>query len=174
MLRPVVTPSEPPQCAARGLDVELPIPDRLLPDRGTCAIRFEADGTATLMLGLRNDMRSYAASYFAAIVAERLGVPVNRIRLYYTASLPAVKIGFRELPGDRDRDRVGARNVAIGALVEQLCDHVIAKGRRYLAASVASSEPAIGFDGACGRFCIDILTLARQARERQNQAALST
>ena len=54
------------------------------------AIRFNAGGTVTIVLGMRDYGRGWYSAYFAGLVAARLGVPFQRVRIYYSATLPAV------------------------------------------------------------------------------------
>src|SRR5215469_3065298 len=75
---------------ARGenLNIETIPSNPFLPTDRKWAIRFNADGTVTIVLGMRNYGRGWYSSYFAGLVRARLGVPFQRVRIYYSATLP--------------------------------------------------------------------------------------
>jgi CO/xanthine dehydrogenase Mo-binding subunit len=81
---------------AESLNVETVGPASLLPHGQKCGIRFEADATVTIMLGTGEYGRGYATPYFASLLAARLGVPLERIRII--GLLPA-DIDFKSSSG---------------------------------------------------------------------------
>jgi hypothetical protein len=121
-------------CVARtigidDLNMEIVIPDILSPYRKTCAVRLERNGAVTIVLGTR-DPGQVASSYLAGILVERLGIPLNRVRLFYTGMHPSVRrTPQRQLRRLRSAN-VGGAIAAIGAVIESLCDRVIQKNRR--------------------------------------------
>ena len=118
---------------ARNLNVETVAMNPLLPADRKWAIRFNVDGTVTIVLGMRDYGRGWFSAYFAGLVATRLGIPFWRIRLYYSAMLPAVlqtPQPFRILlhgstPGPVAR--------AAADVIEEMCDQVIEKSWSTLA-----------------------------------------
>jgi CO/xanthine dehydrogenase Mo-binding subunit len=118
------------------------------------AIRFNAGGTITIVLGMRDYGRGWFSAYFAGVLAVRLGIPFRRIRVYYSATLPAVlqtPQPFRILlhgsyPGPVAR--------AAADVIEEMCDRVIEKGRSIFAALAGVGDADIGFDQPTGRFYV--------------------
>jgi hypothetical protein len=74
----------------KDLDIETVTSNPFLPSDRKWAIRFNAGGTVTIVLGMRNYGRGWYSAYFAGLVTARLGVPFPRVRIYYSATLPAV------------------------------------------------------------------------------------
>ena len=152
------------------LDVEVVGPRSLLPYGHKCRLHFDASGTATVTIGIRNYGRGYASPYFSSLVVARLGLPATRVRLYYAGNLPAAKIDFSNLPAVPNKESVGRANAQIGELIEGLCDTAIEKGRRYFAAAIGGRARDIRFEAASGLFfgpdgrcCVRILELAKAA-----------
>jgi hypothetical protein len=152
------------------LDVEVVGRRSLLPFDHKCSLRFDASGTATITIGIRNYGRGYASPYFASLAVARLGIPATRVRVYYAGNLPAAKITFRDLRAVPNRDSVGSANALLGELIEGLCDAAIEKGRTYLAAVIGGRACDIQFEAASGRFlgpdqrcCVHILELTTAA-----------
>ena len=54
-----------------GLNVEIVGPVSLLPNGRKCAIHFEADGTATIILGTRDYGQGFASTYFAHLLVGK-------------------------------------------------------------------------------------------------------
>jgi hypothetical protein len=154
---------------ANGLSVEMP---RSLPPHGhRCGITFDIGGTATIVLGMRDFGHGYASPYFASVAVRRLGIPFNRIRLYYAGVHPAAKIGHWNVANIPSRVSVGPVNAQIGDLIEALCDRVIEEGRRFLSMSIGVPLGEIEFDVSSGQFSVagnnghlDILEVAERAR----------
>jgi hypothetical protein len=105
----------------------------------TCSIRFDSDRTAVIVIGAKSYGRGDASAYFAHLAGVRLGIPLNRIRVFYTGDHPAAKISVRELTPPPSRESVGVANAHIGDMIERLCSRTIEKGRRYMASSIGDS-----------------------------------
>ena len=73
------------------LNVETATTNPLLSTRRKWAIRFNACGTVTAILGMKDYGRGWFSGYFAGLVAARLGIPFRRVRIYYSAAVPAVR-----------------------------------------------------------------------------------
>jgi CO/xanthine dehydrogenase Mo-binding subunit len=115
------------------LDVETVTTNPLLPRDRKWAIRFNANGTATIVLGMRDYGNGYLSAYFAGLVAVRLGIPFRRIRVYYSATLPAV---LQTPKPSRTLSRsinFGPVAGAAAGVIEAMCDRVIEKDRSALA-----------------------------------------
>jgi carbon-monoxide dehydrogenase large subunit len=127
-------------------------------------IRFEPDGTVTIITGTLDYGQGHA-SPFAQVLNERLGVPFERIRL---------------LQGDSDELIAGGGTggskslMASGAAIVEASALVVERGRKIAAhlleAAEADMEFSIGADG--GRFAIagtdrgiGIMEMAAQLRE---------
>jgi hypothetical protein len=137
---------------SKGLNVEMIGPRSLLPYQQRCGIRFEADDTVTIVLGMRDYGNGWASPYFAGVVAAKLCVPFERIRMFYTGVHPAVRTTPRNKPYLLCRASVGTAIAGIGDLIEVVCDRVIDRGRRLLASSLGIPAGTIDFDASCGRF----------------------
>jgi hypothetical protein len=154
-----------------GLNVEMAGPCALLPNRPKCGVQFGIDSTVTIVLGMRDSGWADASTYFANLLVARLGIPFNKIRLYYTGIHPAARRTPKQSPQILGRANVGAANAAFGDLIEELCDRAIERGRHFLASSIGVIPGAIKFDASFGRFFVagsyhqvDLLEAARQAR----------
>jgi CO/xanthine dehydrogenase Mo-binding subunit len=154
-----------------GLNVETAGPRTLLACQPKCSIQFGIDSTVTIVLGMRDFGWADASTYFANFLVRRLGIPFNRIRLYYTGIHPATRRTPKQSSQILGRANVGAANAAIGDLIEELCNRAIERGRHFLASSIGVFPCAIKFDPSLGRFFVagsyhpvDFLEVARQAR----------
>lgn len=155
---------------AEMLAIEAVTANPALPTDRRWAIRFNAGGTVTIVLGMRDYGRGWFSAYFAALVATRLGIPFRRIRIYYSANLPAVLCTPVPSPTQFRRSDVGPVAGAAADIVEQMCDHVIEQGRLAFAAMAGIGIGDVGFDQSTGRFFVldrersgNILDLARAA-----------
>jgi carbon-monoxide dehydrogenase large subunit len=123
-------------------------------------IRFEADGTLTIVTGTLDYGQGHAAP-FTQVLVDRLGVPFEKVRL---------------VQGDSDQLIVGggtggSRSIMqSGAAIAQASAEVIEKGKRAAAHLMEAAEADIEFAG--GRFTIagtdrgiDILELAARLRD---------
>lgn len=125
------------------------------------AIRFESDGGVSVAIGTQSNGQGHATTY-AQILAERLGVPFEQIRL---------------IQGDTDHVATGgghggSRSLQLGGSALVLAaDKVIAKGKTLAAHVLEAAVDDIEFHKG-GRFAIagtdrslDILALAELARD---------
>ena len=123
-------------------------------------IRFEADGSVSLITGTQTIGQGHETT-FPQILAERLGVPNERIRL---------------CQGDTDRIVAGGGHGSSratymgGTAIWRAADEIIAKGTRLAAQVLEAAEADIGFEA--GRFIvagtdrgIGLLDLAAIGRE---------
>ncbi|BBK41335.1 carbon monoxide dehydrogenase [Allostella vacuolata] len=105
-------------------------------------LRFEADGTVTIITGTLDYGQGHAAP-FAQILSDRLGIPFERIRL---------------LQGDSDEMQAGggtggSRSVTnSGQAIHEASIQVVDKGKALAAHLLEAAEPDIEF--AAGRFVI--------------------
>jgi len=158
---------------AENLEAESVASSPLLPADGRWAIRFRADGTVTLVLGMRNYGRGCFSGYFASLVAARLGVPFRRVRLYYSGNLPAAlqtPLPPLTLPC---RSTIGPFAAAVADVIEGMCDQVIERGRMAFAVLAGVGAIDVGFDQPAGRFFVldrdrscSSLELAARTRSR--------
>jgi carbon-monoxide dehydrogenase large subunit len=123
-------------------------------------IRFNDDGTVTIVTGTLDYGQGHAAT-FAQVLVDKLGVPFERIKL---------------VQGDSDRlvtggGTGGSRSAMLsGTAIMQAADKVIEQGKQIAAHVLEASAGDIEF--ANGRFviagtdrAIDIMALAQRARE---------
>lgn len=141
-------------CEFDTLDVEAVTTNPLLPADWKWGIRFDASGTATLVLGIRDYGRGRYTAYFAGLLAARLGLPFHRVRVYYSAICPAVlqmpQPSGIQLP-DNDPSPVVR---AVRDLIEDMCGRVTVKGRFAFAANAGVDAADVGFDQQSGRFFV--------------------
>jgi CO/xanthine dehydrogenase Mo-binding subunit len=161
--------------SVENLDVETVTSNPFPPANRKWAIRFNAGGTVTIVLGMRDYGRGWYSAYFAGLVTARLGVPFQRVRIYYSAALPAVlqtpvpsSIVFH-------RGHIGPVATAVADVIETMCDQVIERGRLAFAAMAGVGAGDVGFDQASGRFFVldrnrsgRILDIATTARGRSS------
>jgi CO/xanthine dehydrogenase Mo-binding subunit len=136
------------------LNVEFVPANPLLPADRKWAIRFRAGGTITIVLGMRDYGRGWFSAYFAGVLAVRLGIPFRRIRVYYSATLPAVLQTPQPTRILLHESGLGPVPIAAADVIEEMCDRVIEKGRLTFAALVGVSAADIGFDQPTGRFYV--------------------
>jgi CO/xanthine dehydrogenase Mo-binding subunit len=163
---------------AHDLNVECVTANPFLPAGRKWAIRFNAGRTVTIVLGMRDYGRGWYSAYFAGVLADRLGIPFQRVRVYYNATLPAVlqtPQPFRILP----RGSIPGPVVSAAAdVIENMCDRVIEKCRLTFAALAGVDADDIGFDQPTGRFYIldrdrsgRILEIAETVQGESNEFA---
>jgi CO/xanthine dehydrogenase Mo-binding subunit len=136
------------------LDVETVTSNPFLPTNRKWAIRFNAGGTVTIVLGMRDYGRGWFSAYFAGVVTARLGIPLRRVRVYYSATLPAVLQTPRPSSTVFHRSQIGPVAGAVADIIEGMCDQVIERGRLTFAAIAGVSAIDVGFDQPTGRFFI--------------------
>jgi hypothetical protein len=141
-----------PRARIENLNVEIVNKNPLLPTDRKWAIRFGAGETVTVVLGMRDYGRGWFSAYFAGLAAARLGVPFRRIRIYYSATLPAVAQTPR-IDGIRlHRNQPGSVAAAVGEIICDMCGLVIEKGRLASAAAAGVTVADVDFDVSIGCF----------------------
>jgi aerobic carbon-monoxide dehydrogenase large subunit len=160
------------------LNVEMLATNPLLPTSRKWAIRFNASGTVTIVLGMRDYGWGWYSAHFASLAAARLGLPFRWMRVYYSATLPAVLQTPQESRIQPDGCRSGPLAVAVGELIEEMCGRVIENGRAIFAKMAGATTASIRFDQTAGRFLVldgnrsaSILDIAAAAREKMPPAA---
>ena len=136
------------------LNVEFAPANPLLPANRKWAIRFHAGGTITIVLGMRDYGRGWFSGYFAGVLAVRLGIPFRRVRIYYSATLPAVLQTPQPSRILLHESGLGPAAIAATDVIEEMCDRVIEKGRLTFAALAGAGAADIGFDQPTGRFYV--------------------
>jgi carbon-monoxide dehydrogenase large subunit len=124
-------------------------------------IRFEPDGTVSLITGTQTIGQGHETT-FPQILADRLGIPNERIRL---------------VQGDTDRIPLGGGHGSSratymgGTAIWRASDEVIEKGTRIAAEALEAAEADLGF--ADGRFVVagtdrsvELLDVAALARDK--------
>jgi len=136
------------------LNIETIPSSPFLPANRKWAIRFNAGGTVTIVLGIRDYGRGWYSGYFAGLVTARLGVPFQRVRIYYSATLLAVL----QTPVPRSmvfhRSHIGPLATAVADVIETMCDQVVERGRVAFAAMAGVSPGDVGFDQSSGQFFV--------------------
>lgn len=136
------------------LNVEVINNNPLLPSDRKWAIRFGAGETVTVVLGMRDYGHGWFTAYFAQLVAARLGLPFGRMRVYYSATLPAVsqtpRIDAIRLYGSRP----GSISAAVADIIGEMCGLVIEKGRLASAALAGVGIAEVDFDTSAGCFFV--------------------
>jgi hypothetical protein len=162
----------------KSLNVETVISNPFLPANRKWAVRFDAGGTVTIVLGMRVYAMGWFTTYFAGLVATRLGVPLRRVRLYYSVTLPAaLHTPISSHPALRRRD-IGPVARAAADVIEGLCDQVIERGRFAFATVAGVDVIDVGFDQLTCRFFVldmnrgrSVLELAEIARTGSSVSA---
>lgn len=130
------------------------------PNKELGGIRFEDDGTVTILTGTLDYGQGHAAP-FAQVLSEKLGVPFDRIRLHQGDS---DEIVFGGGTG-------GSRSaITSGAAILEASEKVVEKGKRLAGMALEAGAGDIEFKG--GRFSvagtdvsIDIMDLADKVRQ---------
>jgi hypothetical protein len=144
--------------SARGrqsMNVETVATSPLLSSDRKWAIRFNANGLTTIVLGMRDFGNGYLSAYFARLVVARLGIPLGRIRLYYSATHPAVLQKARPCPDLSSGCNFGPVAAAAAGVIERMCDRVIERRRVTSTAVAGVASFKAGFDQCAGRFSED-------------------
>ncbi len=141
-----------PRAGIENLNVEIVNTNPLLPTDRKWAIRFGAGEIVTVVLGMRDYGRGWFSAYFAGLVVDRLGLPFRRVRIYYSATLPAVsqtpRISGILLYGSQP----GSVGAAAGNIISEMCGLVIEKGRLASAAAAGVGAADVDFDASTGCF----------------------
>jgi hypothetical protein len=134
------------------LNVEIVNKNPLFPTDRKWAIRFGAGEIVTVVLGMRDYGRGWFSGYFAGLVVDRLGLPFRRVRIYYSATLPAVsqtpRISGTLLYGSQP----GSVGAAAGNVISEMCGLVTEKGRLASAAVAGVGAADVDFDASTGCF----------------------
>ncbi len=122
-------------------------------------IRFEPNGTVTLLVGTQSNGQGHATSY-PQIASDLLGLPLSAFR-YVQADTQAVATGG---------GHGGARSMHMGGgAMAQAAEAVIAKGRAIAARMLQAAPESVAFDA--GRFtvangrAVALLDVARAAAD---------
>jgi hypothetical protein len=140
--------------AAKNLGIETTASGPWLPGDRKWAIRFGAGARVTIILGMRNYGRGCFSAYFASLVADRLGIPFRRVRLYYSGNLPAALHSPLPPLTVPCRSNVGPIAAAAADVIAGMCDQVIERGRSAFAAIAGVETWNVGFDQPSGRFFV--------------------
>lgn len=152
------------------LDVDIKGSPALLPYGRRCGIRFEADFTVTLILGMRDPRWADASSYLSELVIARLGIPLTKLRIFYTGMQPAVRRAPVQSPRPLSRQGVGYTIAAVGDLVEEACELVVERARRAYAHDLGASFRDAHFDRSTasvlceGETPVTLIDLAKRLR----------
>jgi carbon-monoxide dehydrogenase large subunit len=138
----------------KNLNIETIPSSPFLPANRKWAIRFNAGGTVTIVLGIRDYGRGWYSGYFAGLVTARLGVPFQRVRIYYTATLPAVLQTPMPCSIVFHRSHIGPVATAVADVIETMCDQVVERGRVAFAAIAGVGPGDVGFDQSSGQFFV--------------------
>jgi hypothetical protein len=156
------------------LNVAMLTADPLLQTDRKLKIRFNAGGTVTIVPEMRDYGRGWYSAHFASLVATRLGLPFRRMRLYYSATLPAVLQTPQEFQILPERSRLGPLATAVGERIEEMCGRIVENGSAIFAELTGATAAAVGFDQTAGRFFVQdggrsasILDIAEIASERR-------
>ena len=133
------------------LNVEVLTADFIRQTDRKSAIRFSA-GTATIVLGFRDYGRGWYSAYFARLVATRLGIPLHRLRVYYSATLPDVLQTPREFGILSEGRGLGPFATAVEKLIDEMCGRVVENGKAIFAELIGAAPATIEFDQTARRF----------------------
>ncbi len=143
-----------PSAGIENLNVEIVNKNPLLPADRTWAIRFGAGETVTVVLGMRDYGRGWFSAYFAGLAVARLGLPFRRVRIYYSATLPAVSQTPRIAGILLHGSQPGSVATAVGDIICEMCGLVIEKGRLASAAVAGVGAADVDFDASTGCFFV--------------------
>jgi CO/xanthine dehydrogenase Mo-binding subunit len=170
-----------PRAGIENLNVEILNKEPVLPTDRKWAIRFSRGETVTVVLGMRDYGRGWFSAYFAGLVAARLGLPFRRVRIYYSATLPAVSQTPRIAGILLNGSQPGSVAAAIGDIICEMCGLVIEKGRLASAAVAGVGAADVDFDASTGCFfarttgwsgrTLDIAKMARDGRSVSTEFA---
>ena len=150
----------------RGLGVTPYLETTAPPGSELADIRFERDGTVTLVTGTR-DFGMGHATPFAQVLVDRLGVPFEAVRLVQNDS---------DMMSDGAGGSGGSRSlIASGGAIVEASARIVARGREAAARALEAAVEDISF--ADGRFTvvgtdrsIGIMELAAEAHRRADPA----
>jgi carbon-monoxide dehydrogenase large subunit len=110
------------------------------PVNGSVGIRFEPNGTVTLISKAVDYGHGHAAPFFAQVLVDRLGIPFSRIRLYFIGVPPAARRTPRQIAQPLSRAGGCRSLLARGDAIAAAAAKVIEQGRQ-LAAEVLEASP---------------------------------
>jgi carbon-monoxide dehydrogenase large subunit len=126
----------------RGLGIANPIEKAASPGLEYAEIRFNPSGTATVLMGSKNQGQGHE-TIFKQILHERLGLDPREVR-YIDGDTERVAFGI---------GTNGSRSTAIGGTALWIAaDKVIAKGKKIAATLLEAAEPDVQF--ADGKFAV--------------------
>jgi CO/xanthine dehydrogenase Mo-binding subunit len=159
--------------SASELNVEMLTANPLLQSDRKSAIRFSPNGNVTIVLGIRDYGRGSYSAHFANLVATRLGLPLRCMRVYYSASLPAVLQTPQNSGTLPEGSRLGPLATAVGQLIDDMCARVFENVKAIFAELTGAAAADVGFDQIAGRFFVlngsrsaSILDIAKIAAKR--------
>ncbi|MEA2840063.1 MAG: aerobic carbon-monoxide dehydrogenase large subunit [Methylobacteriaceae bacterium] len=143
------------------------------PVDASVGIRFECNGTVTLISKTVDYGHGHAAPFFAQVLVDRLGIPFSRIRLYFIGVPPAAKRSPTQIAHPLSRAGGCKSILRCGDAIAAAAAKVIEQGRQ-LAADILEASPLdieflIGTSGGYFRIVgtdrrIHIMTLASRVR----------
>jgi len=120
----------------RGIGIANAIERAASPGLEYAEIRFNPSGTATVLMGSKNQGQGHE-TIFRQIVNERLGLDPREVR-YIDGDTERVAFGIGSM---------GSRSTCIGGTALWMAaDKVIAKGRKIAASLLEAAEPDIEFE----------------------------
>src|SRR5580692_12714671 len=128
------------------LNVEMLTANPLLQTDRKSAIRFSASGTVTIVLGVRDYGRGFYSAHFASLVATRFGLPLRRMRVYYSATLPAVLQTPQDSGTLPEGSRLGPLATAVGKLIDDMCGRVVENVKAIFAEPNGAAPADVRFD----------------------------
>jgi carbon-monoxide dehydrogenase large subunit len=145
-------------------------------------IRFEPNGTVTLISKTVDYGHGHAAPFFAQVLMDRLGIPFSRIRLYFIGVRPAAKRTPKQIAQPLSR-AAGCKSISrCGDAIGAAAPKVIEQGRQ-LAADILEVSPVdieflVETSGGYFRIVgtdrgIHIMTLASRVRSRRRIGTLN-
>jgi CO/xanthine dehydrogenase Mo-binding subunit len=136
-------------------------------------IRFECNGTVTLIGKTVDYGHGHAAPFFAQVLVDRLGIPFSRIRLYFIGVPPAAKRSPKQIAHPLSRAGGCKSILRCGDAIAAAAAKVIEQGRQ-LAAEILEASPVdieflVGTSGGYFRIVgtdrgIHIMKLASRVR----------
>ncbi|MEZ5934962.1 MAG: molybdopterin cofactor-binding domain-containing protein, partial [Alphaproteobacteria bacterium] len=145
----------------RGIGMSYYIESTMGDPQEAAKIRFEDDGTVSIVVGTQSNGQGHATAY-AQVMVDRLGVPFEKIRLV-EGDTRALKQGG---------GTGGSRSLtAEGLAIRKASEEVIARGKHYASQEFETAVADIDFSRADGEFKvtgtdrkIGIMELAAKAR----------
>jgi carbon-monoxide dehydrogenase large subunit len=145
------------------------------PVKTSVGIRFEPNGTVTLISKTVDYGHGHAAPFFAQVLVDRLGIPFSRIRLYFIGVPPAATRTPEQITQPLSRAGGCTSILTSGDAIVAAAAKVIEQGRQ-LAADILEVSPVdieFSVEASGGYFRIvgtdrgiHIMTLASRVRSR--------